>query len=270
MNLLVRINVPGHSSLFGFSHGVMSPDKTAFSVFVSLANHVPWQNSLVRSWKCPLDINRFSILSPWKMSPDIFFNCAILTASDLFLKHDIIRVTNRIKSYWKGGIIGERIASSEEESVWKKSCKILRYGYDRYPQSKVLSYLVRKQVKHPSWEDLSWFIASVSKHESSNCLQQYQGFTDEWRFWRSRFAMIPRPILVSWGMTIECGVKMAVSQMDIEVPDLREEAASQWATRHKTQRPSMAFALTVRKINVREIRAVRLLVRNCTFSMVCH
>lgn len=29
------------------------------------------------------------------------------------------------------------------------------------------------------WEDLSRFIASVSKHESSNCLQQYQGF-DWW------------------------------------------------------------------------------------------
>ena len=38
--------------------------------------------------------------------------------------------------------------------------------------------------------------------------------------------MIPRPILISWGMTIceKCG---RIADVDIEVPDLRKEAASQ-------------------------------------------
>ena len=59
------------------------------------------------------------------------------------------------------------------EEVLKFACQ--GYSDNRYRRA-VLSYLVASH-EHPSArEDLSRFIASVSKHESSNCLQQYQGF----------------------------------------------------------------------------------------------
>ena len=65
-----------------------------------------------------------------------------------------------------------------KKSEWKKFCKVcvLRAFGLPYTRRAVLSLFSGESWTSKCWEDLSRFLPSVSKHESSNCLQQYQGF----------------------------------------------------------------------------------------------
>ena len=134
----------------------------------------------------------------------------------------------------------------------------------------VLSLFSGESRTSKRWEDLSRFIAPVSATSLAIRLQQYQGF-NWWGscLWDQGSQMIPRPILISWGMTIWmwCGKMWPYCRCGYRSPRSSwRSSQSKLATRSPRPRwPSMAFAPTVRKINVRNQSRQALFVRIALF-----
>ena len=157
-----------------------------------------------------------------------------------------------IKSYWKGGIIVNALRRHEEERVQEvcKICVLRAFDY-WYPQSSSSLFGVESWTSK-RWEDLSWFIASVSKHESSNCLQQYQGFN----WWGVVSEIKVRNDTTTYfdfmghdHLNVWCVKNVAVSQMwTLKYQIFAKKQRVKVVTRSPRPRwPSMAFAQTVKK-----------------------